>query len=283
MEIHKKIVHIQKYLDNLRQEGRSIGFVPTMGALHNGHTSLVKEAKKNKDICVVSIFVNPTQFNDKTDFGNYPKNFETDIEVLKSLGVDVLFLPDDTEMYPDGAIEDHEWDFGDITTRLEGKFRPGHFNGVIQVVRKLLNIILPDNLYMGQKDYQQILVVKKLIENMGVQVALIICPTIREVDGLAMSSRNSLLNKKDREEAANIHKVLLAVKERAPSQSKEALETYAIDQLNRIDCIDSIEYFEIVDPTSLLPSKTLLGSESAIACVAVKIGDTRLIDNVFIS
>ncbi len=204
MILFKKAADITAHLLKIKDQKKPIGFVPTMGALHDGHISLIHASKKSDAISVSSIFVNPAQFNDAADFNNYPISIEKDIDALEKAGCDVLFLPSVSEMYPDGTKNAEKYDLGYLETVLEGKYRPGHFQGVCLVVQRLLNIIPADELYLGQKDYQQCMVIKKLIELKLLNTNIIICPTLRETDGLAMSSRNVRLSQSDRKQALKI-------------------------------------------------------------------------------
>ncbi len=215
MIIFKKPGELNQFLENKRTDKKIIGFAPTMGALHAGHISLVKEAKRQNDLVVTSIFVNPTQFNDPEDFKKYPVTIEKDILLFEKAGCDVLFIPAVDDIYPSGTTALTHYELGFLETILEGKFRPGHFQGVCQVMHRLLEIVLPDNLYLGQKDYQQCMVIKKLIELIGLdnKIKVNICPTLREDDGLAMSSRNTRLDPEDRIRAATISAALRYIKE----------------------------------------------------------------------
>ena len=193
MEIVKDIAHLRQIIDNIKAEGKTIGFVPTMGALHKGHLSLLQQAKKGCDITICSIFVNPTQFNDKKDLDNYPRTPESDFALLESEHCDIVFFPNEKEIYPEGEIK-KEFHFGRLGELLEGLKRPGHFNGVALVVSKLFELVRPTKAYFGQKDYQQVMIVKELVKQLNYPIEIISCPIIREADGLAMSSRNALLS-----------------------------------------------------------------------------------------
>ncbi|SHM92620.1 pantoate--beta-alanine ligase [Chitinophaga jiangningensis] len=209
----KRSIDLKKHLDLVRKSGKTIGFVPTMGALHQGHLSLIQAAKKETDVAVCSIFVNPTQFNDPKDFEKYPITIEADIKKLNDVSTDIVFLPSVEEMYPNGLSENIHYDFGTLETILEGKFRPGHFQGVGQIVHKLLDIVQPDKLFMGQKDLQQCLIVSKLLKIIGSSTELVVCPTERERDGLAMSSRNARLSPAARKKAVAIYQALSTIRE----------------------------------------------------------------------
>ncbi len=281
MLIFKRTDDIGEYLSNLRTEGKRIGFAPTMGALHEGHLSLFKRTLAENDVCVTSIFVNPTQFNDKKDLDRYPRTIESDMEKLIMAGCHVLFHPGTDEIYPDGMEAKVKVDFGFLLQTMEAVFRKGHFEGVAQVVKRLLDIVQPDTLYMGQKDYQQFLVVKKMIETLQLRVTLIMCPTVREPDGLAMSSRNVLLNSEERKAVAEIPKALFRAKEKIRKTPFGALQKQSMDALNGNPLLET-EYFEIVDAETLEPLGENKANKRIAICTAVKVGDVRLIDNTLI-
>lgn len=253
-----------------------------MGALHDGHLSLFTKTLAENDVCVTSIFVNPTQFNDKKDLERYPRTFESDLEKLIASGCHILFYPDVYEIYPPVGIESVNVDFGYLLKTMEAVFRKGHFEGVAQVVKRLLDIIQPHTLYMGQKDYQQFLVVKKMIQTLGRKVDLVMCPTVREADGLAMSSRNVLLSKEQRMAATAIPNTLFAAKEKIKGGvSLPDLQSESIEMLNRHPLLKT-EYFEIADAETLMPLKNDKASSKIVICAAVKAGVVRLIDNILI-
>lgn len=281
MVLQKRIQLLDKYLKKLKSEGLSVGFVPTMGALHKGHISLIKACKKACDITVCSIFVNPTQFNDKVDFENYPITIDRDIELLHNAGCDILFLPSVKEIYPKGLTNKRKIDFGFLAQTLEGEYRPGHFDGMAQVVERLLRIVKPDKLFMGQKDFQQQLIVAQLIRKRKFKVKLITCPTVREKGGLAMSSRNVRLNEAARKQALAISKVLRAVKRKVNlSQTDIAtLQKWGYNQLAVLPGIE-VEYFEIRDSIDLRPVTSK--KRKLVALVAAKVGGVRLIDNMLL-
>ena len=233
MILFKKEKDLRKHLDLRRKEGEKIGFVPTMGALHAGHISLLNDARKDNDVSVVSIFVNPTQFNDPADFEKYPVTIETDIAQLEAAGCDILFLPSVNEIYPTGTSQQQRYDLGYLENLLEGKFRPGHFQGVCMVVHRLLSMVMPDNLYMGQKDYQQCMVIRRLLEITGLEdaISLHISPTLREPDGLAMSSRNMRLKPAERAKAAAIFGALSAIKQQIKPGDVRSLKEQAVNSL----------------------------------------------------
>jgi pantoate--beta-alanine ligase len=279
MLIFKEIKDLQKHLKSIANQGQTIGFVPTMGALHKGHISLIKKSKKESDCTVCSVFVNPTQFNDPKDFEKYPSTIEADKEKLIAAKCNVLFLPSVKEIYPNGKVNKNKIDFGSLAKVLEGEHRPGHFDGMAQVVERLLHIVKPDLLFMGLKDYQQQLIVSKLIEKRKLKVKLIALETMREKDGLAMSSRNVRLDKEGRKLAVEISKTLLSSKGeiRNAKYEIEKIQERALQRLQSFDGIE-VEYFEIRNAETLMVPKTK--SEKLVALTAVKIGEVRLIDNL---
>lgn len=281
MFLFKKIKELQLFLAAERQKRNSIGFVPTMGALHEGHLALVKQAMQGNDCVVCSIFVNPTQFNDSRDLEKYPRTPERDIEMLAGVGCQVLFMPTVEEIYPPNQQVKADFNFGQLDKVMEGAFRPGHFAGVAQVVNRLLEIVQPDILYMGQKDFQQVKVVEEVLRQSRSNVGLVMCPTIREADGLAMSSRNVRLTPEQRQQATIIYETLTKVREMASQYySVKDIRTFAMEKLNIPEFRP--EYFEIVDSNTLLPLERLNGAKTAVACAAVWAGDVRLIDNIIL-
>jgi len=272
----KETIH---QFEEIRKKGKSVGFVPTMGALHEGHLSLVREAKNENDFVVSSIFINPIQFNNKNDLANYPKDLNRDIDLLLSADTDFLFLPTEEEMYPE-PVKD-VFDFGGLDEVLEGKFRPGHFNGVAIVVKKLFEIIKPDKAYFGLKDYQQLLIIHKITKDHHLHVEIIPCPTIREEDGLAMSSRNQLLSKQERKQAVLLYEVLKMVKIQSGFSTINEIKTH-VDRLFLKTKDVKLEYFEIVDMYTLEPLKAWAQSKNVIACIAAWVGNVRLIDNIIL-
>jgi pantoate--beta-alanine ligase len=279
MLILKQIKDLENYLKTAKKQGIKIGFVPTLGALHQGHISLINSSKKRCKLTVCSIFVNPTQFNDPNDFNNYPVTISNDIEMLSDAGCNILFLPSVKEIYPNGFEQKKPINFGFIANILEGAFRPGHFNGMAQVVERLLKIVKPDMLFMGQKDYQQQLIVGELIKKIRLNTRLVMCPTVREKDGLAMSSRNTRLDASSRKLAIQISKTLKYAKEqlRKPKVGISDLQQTGFQKLKSMDGIDP-EYFEIRNAKTLeMPKRK---TEKLVALTAVKIGGVRLIDNL---
>ncbi len=275
MLIFKEIKELQDYLTN--QKGKTIGFVPTMGALHEGHVSLIRASKQQSDITVCSIFVNPTQFNKKDDLDNYPRNNEVDIKKLELANCDLVFLPSVKEMYPAKVVK--SFNFGALEKVMEGEHRPGHFNGVALVIERFLEIINPDFAFFGEKDYQQLAVVKTLAQQLNFKTKIIGCKIIREKNGLAMSSRNERLSKNEKNIASVIHQTLLFVKENYDTQPIDLLKQKAIDSINNNKEL-AVEYFEIANKKTLQADN--ITKENAVAFVAVNVGDVRLIDNMTI-
>ncbi len=278
MKIVETVKELKKWIKAARNEGKKIGFVPTMGALHEGHVSLVKKAKRQNPFVVVSVFVNPTQFNDKSDLAKYPRTLEFDTALLAPTGADVLFFPSVSEIYPDGDNVGADIDLGGLDTFMEGKFRPGHFKGMAQVVKRLLDIVTPDRLYMGQKDFQQFSIVAYMIRNLDLPTELVVCPIIREKNGLAMSSRNERLTRETRQKAGLINRVMIAVKKSMDLKSIAELEAYAMKRLSTPPF--EPEYFSIVDGYTLQPVTSLRDSTYVVACLAVWADGVRLIDNI---
>ena len=283
MVLFKKATDLRKWLDAQLKKGSSIGFVPTMGALHTGHISLVEMSKKGNPITVSSIFVNPTQFNDPRDFEKYPITIEKDIAMLEAAGCDVLFLPSVKEMYPDGMKPAMHYNLGYLETILEGKFRPGHFQGVCMVVNRLLEIVQSNNLYLGQKDYQQCMVITKLIELMNQQhkITVNICPTLREADGLAMSSRNMRLKENERKTAATIYQSLSFIKENLPRMGIADLKSHAEAMLEKAGF--RVDYVEIAEAKNLTAIDQWNGKEKLVSVIAAFLNEVRLIDNMLLN
>ena len=269
---------LQQYLLQAKDAHRTIGFVPTMGALHQGHLSLIAEAQRHNDVTICSIFVNPTQFNDPKDLEKYPRTIDRDIELLEQANCDLLFNPEVDEIY-----DDHEqWhlEIGELEHLLEGKFRPGHYQGVTQVVYKLLNIVKPDAAYFGQKDYQQFLVIRKMVELLSIPVQVVMCPIKRDPDGLAMSSRNVHLTAEDRQHALTLSKTLNWVANNFDISKIAILKEEAGKMITDEPGVE-LDYFEIADGDSLLTASE--SSKSIVALVAAKVGKTRLIDNAVLA
>ncbi|MEQ1745488.1 MAG: pantoate--beta-alanine ligase [Saprospiraceae bacterium] len=278
MLVFKKTADLEHWLSVQSQLGKTIGFAPTMGALHAGHLSLVHAAKAECDLVVVSIFVNPTQFNDPNDLDKYPRMPAQDTALLLGAGCDALFLPPVPEVYPPGKDLAVTLDFRQLEQVMEGKFRPGHFHGMATVVKRLLDIVRPNRLYMGQKDFQQLSIVRDMLRQTGSPVQLIMCPTTRERDGLAMSSRNLRLSPDMRAAAPMIYQTLIAAKTAFESRPATAVQAEAMERLQAAGLRP--EYFDIVDGISLLPVANWADSAFVVACVAAWAGDVRLIDNL---
>jgi pantoate--beta-alanine ligase len=279
MILFKKAADLRNYLDAQAIKGNKIGFVPTMGALHDGHISLVGFSKKENDHTVCSIFVNPAQFNDPDDLKKYPVTIEQDIHMLESSGCDILFLPSVDEMYPGGFATGKTFDLGYLESILEGKYRPGHFQGVCRIVDLLLAIVNPHQLYLGQKDYQQCLVIKKLLDLTDrTTIKLIVCPTLREPDGLAMSSRNRRLNNDERSKAPLIFMNLTQIKNDLQAGSLTSLKEKA--KLNLEKTGFRVDYIELADANDLRIVKDWDGDQKLVALVAAFLNDIRLIDNI---
>jgi pantoate--beta-alanine ligase len=278
MILFKKAAQLISYLSSQKTTGKKVGFVPTMGALHNGHISLIETSENTADITVCSIFVNPTQFNDPKDFQKYPITIEKDIYLLEKNGADILFLPDVEEIYPTGTNQLEHYKLGYLETILEGQYRPGHFQGVCQVMDRLLNIVKPTYLFMGQKDYQQCMVVKKLISLTSSDIQFHTCPTLREDDGLAMSSRNMRLNNEERKNAGAIYKALSYIKENILSGDLTAVIHNAKKILTENNF--KIDYVEIADAENLDILHHWNGKQQIIALIAAFQHETRLIDNM---
>lgn len=281
MKVVKTSKELDLILSPLRQSGKKIGFVPTMGALHEGHISLLVKALKENDLVICSVFVNPTQFNDPKDLEKYPRPIETDIQLLEAAGCHYLFMPEVEDIYADGANWEHS--FGKLEQIWEGAMRPGHFKGVGQVVYKLFNIVQPTNAYFGQKDFQQTLIVKKLISDFNLNLKLHVCPIIREASGLAMSSRNVRLNDQERLLAGKIFEALDSTKENIKNGYTNAKEltNKAEEILKGIPTV-SIEYVAIVNPNDLEIIENIAPNGPLLMIIAVKLGNTRLIDNMYI-
>lgn len=281
MLIIKKSNDLSKYLGNSSLDGMSVGFVPTMGALHQGHMSLIKQARQQDKITVCSIFVNPTQFNDPKDFEHYPKTIEQDIYMLEKEKCDVLFLPEVLDIYPEGTDNLSHYQLGYLETVLEGKFRPNHFQGVCQVINRLMAIVNPDHLYLGQKDYQQCMVITKLLDIIQSKAGIIIVPTLREPDGLAMSSRNRRLDETEREKAPVIFKALSFIKKNIqPGVPFPVLEK-AREMLIQHDLVP--DYIEVANADTLELVTDWDGKTKLVALIAAFMGKVRLIDNLNIT
>lgn len=283
MIVFKKANGLSEFLQKQAQKGKKIGFVPTMGALHNGHISLIQSAKKDNTLTVASIFVNPTQFNNPSDYNKYPVTIDNDILLLETFGCDILFLPSVQEMYPEGTAIKNEYELGYLEQILEGKYRPGHFQGVSEIVDRLLRIVNPDHLYIGQKDYQQCMVIAKLIAIMGKtdEINLHICPTLREESGLAMSSRNMRLSANEKQHATLLWQTLLYIRENIKSGDIHYLKEKATAHLSTNGF--KVDYVEIANAQDLSPVHTWDGKEKLVALVAAFLNEVRLIDNILLN
>lgn len=279
MKVFNKIVDLQNALFLARKQSKKIGLVPTMGALHKGHASLITKSIGENDITVVSVFLNPTQFNDQSDFDRYPRTLEADSRLVEACGADYIFAPSVKDIYP--SPDTRHFEFPPVTTVMEGARRPGHFNGVCQVVSRLFYIVRPDSAYFGEKDWQQIAVVKQLAKYINSNVRIVECPIIRDPDGLAKSSRNSLLTKEERAIAPAIYQILRESVGYAETHSLKETRNMVVERINAIPELE-VEYFEIVDGDSLLPVENWERSEYIVGCITVYCGKTpiRLIDHI---
>ena len=279
MEIVKTIKALNEKLFSARNSGKSIGLVPTMGALHAGHASLIRRSVSENDITVVSDFVNPTQFNDQNDLLRYPRTFEADCQLVEAIGADYIFYPSVEEMYPEA--DTRTFSYPPIDSVMEGPRRPGHFNGVCQIVSKLFYAVNPDRAYFGEKDFQQIAVIKAMVADLKIPVTICPCPIVREADGLALSSRNALLSADERNLAVNISKILFASKEFAHAHTVDETLAFVVDSINAHEGLE-VEYYEIVDGDSLQKVSSWNDSESIVGCIRVYCGQlpVRLIDNI---
>ena len=274
MQVIKKISELQAALQ--AQKPAVVGLVPTMGALHEGHLSLIKRCTSECDVCVASVFVNPTQFNDKGDLERYPRTPEADCQLLESAGCDIVFMPTVEEMYPEP--DTRVFDLGPVSEVMEGKYRPGHFNGVAQIVSKLFYAVQPDKAYFGEKDFQQIAVIRSMVDLLKIKVEIIPCPIVREESGLAKSSRNTLLTELQRKKAAKISQVLAKSCTFAMSHTVEETIAWVGEQLKSRPF--RMDYYEIVDGKSLQPVRNWSDSDSIVGCIAIYCGKIRLIDNI---
>lgn len=277
MKVVNTVAELDKEVAKQRMNNQIIGFVPTMGALHVGHISLVNKCLNKGYFTVCSIFVNPTQFNDKNDLKNYPRMPEKDLALLEDCGVNLVFMPSVEEMYPE--TDTREFDFGILDKVMEGAKRPGHFNGVAQVVSKLFEMVKPDKAYFGEKDFQQVAIINSMVKQLGYKIEIVRCPIVRDTDGLALSSRNMLLNEQQRKSAPTIYKALCDAKHQGFSISIEEVKEKVTAQINA-DSELKVEYFEIVDADSLQSLTSWEESNNIFGCIAVKVGAIRLIDNI---
>lgn len=260
-------------------KGHGIGLVPTMGALHEGHMSLVERAVKENDTVIVSVFVNPTQFNNPADLASYPRTEEEDCRLLARAGVSAAFVPEVAEMYPDGAVRVREYDLGTAADVMEGKFRPGHFQGVAQIVSRLFELCRPKRAYFGEKDFQQITVIRNMVRSEGIDVDIVACPIKRASDGLALSSRNALLTPEGRAAAPRIHEAMKEGVEYSRNHSVRETHRLIVDRINSVPELET-EYLEIVDARTLLPVEEWSEAPEIVGCITVYCGKVRLIDNI---
>ena len=279
MEVITTQETLAKTLDSLRSQGKTIGLVPTMGALHSGHASLVRRSIEENDITVVSIFVNPTQFNDIRDLESYPRDIEADKALLQQIGASIAFIPSVKEMYPEP--DTRQFSFPPVDTVMEGARRPGHFNGVCQIVSKLFYAVKPNRAYFGEKDFQQIAVIKAMVKHLDIPVKICPCPIVRQDDGLARSSRNALLTDQERIVATNIYKTLSKSREYAKTHSINETISFVTETLNAIPSL-KVQYFEIVDGLSMQSVSNWEDSNFIVGCITVFCGHlpVRLIDNI---
>jgi len=277
MKLYSSKTVLSNDLQSLKEKGKVIGFVPTMGALHEGHLSLIRRSASECDITVVSIFVNPTQFNNPNDLKNYPRTQEKDLQLLSDNLCSIAFVPSVEEMYPEQ--DNRQFDFGLLDKVMEGEHRKGHFNGVAQIVSKLFDIVEPHKAYFGMKDFQQVAIIKEMSRQLKLTVEIVPCPILRESDGLAMSSRNTLLSNDQRENAPTIARTLLKATEIKDSMSIPDLKKWVCDQINLNPFLE-VEYFDIVDNDSLQPTDNWEVKGNKTGCIAVHCGTVRLIDNV---
>lgn len=278
MKVVHTIAQLQAELQKLRsQKGTTVGLVPTMGALHEGHASLVRRSVQENDATVVSIFLNPTQFNDKTDLAKYPRTLEADCQLLQRQGATIAFAPSVEEIYPEP--DNRHFSYPPTDSVMEGAMRPGHFNGVCQIVSKLFDYVQPDRAYFGEKDYQQIAVIRRMVDDLGFKLQIVPCPVIREESGLAMSSRNTLLSSDERVIAANIYRVLKESK--AQELNVVATHDYVVKNINAVDGLE-VQYFSIVDGDTLADVQSWDDSDSVVGCITVFCGSQpiRLIDHI---
>ncbi len=277
MKIYKTTKGLENALQKLRAESKSIGLVPTMGALHAGHLSLVKRCVEENDVCVVSVFVNPTQFNNQTDLEKYPRTLEADAALLSGAKCTIMFAPSVKQIYP--KPDTRVFDFGQLDKVMEGVHRPGHFNGVGQVVSRLFDIVKPGKAYFGEKDYQQLAIIRKMVKDYKYPIQIVGCPIVREKDGMALSSRNMRLSKDERKRAVRISQTLFKSVEMAATKSLEEVKQWVIDEINK-DSILNVEYYEIVNSETMQSVKSWKDADKITGCITVYCGEVRLIDNI---
>ena len=277
MKVIQTVGELRNELSIFRTQGKTIGFVPTMGVLHEGHASLVRRAVSENDVAVVSVFVNPTQFNDKNDLIKYPRTLEADCALLEKEGVHVVFAPTVEEMYPEP--DTRRFSYAPLDTVMEGKFRPGHFNGVCQVVSKLFYMVEPDKAYFGEKDFQRLAIIREMTRRLDIPVQIVGCPIVREADGLALSSRNARLTEEQRKQALVISKTLFDSIEYAKNHTVAETQAFVENRIAEAEGLD-LEYFELVDGTTLQKIISWGETDYAVGCITVFCGDVRLIDNI---
>lgn len=277
MKVVATKAELKNILDAFREEGKRIALVPTMGALHEGHASLVRRSVAENDVTVVSVFVNPTQFNDKNDLQNYPRTLDADCNLLEKVGADIVFAPNVEEMYPEE--DTRVFSFAPLDTVMEGAFRPGHFNGVAQIVSKLFYAVEPDKAYFGEKDFQQLAIIREMVRQLALDVEIVGCPIVREHDGLAMSSRNTLLSSEERERALTISRTLFQSLEYAKFNSLLETKAFVENVINNTNGLQ-LEYYQIVDGNTLQEIEEWSDSEYVVGCIALFCGKVRLIDNI---
>lgn len=277
MKLIQTIKELRCELDALRKEGKTVGLVPTMGALHEGHASLVRRAVDENDVVVVSDFVNPTQFNDKNDLLKYPRTLEADCELLEKEGADLVFAPSVEEVYPEP--DTRQFSYAPLDTVMEGKYRPGHFNGVCQIVSKLFMMVEPDCAYFGEKDFQQLAIIREMVKSLEMPIMIVGCPIVRESDGLALSSRNARLSEEQRKQALNISKTLFKSQEYATTHSVAETQQFVEKAIANSEGLE-LEYFELVDGTTLQKISNWEETNYAVGCITVFCGEVRLIDNI---
>ncbi|MBO7280116.1 MAG: pantoate--beta-alanine ligase [Bacteroidaceae bacterium] len=277
MKVIRTICELKNELDLCREKGKSIGLVPTMGALHAGHASLVKRSVNENDVTVVSIFVNPTQFNDKNDLMNYPRDLDADCRLLDGVGAAIAFAPEVEEMYPEP--DTRQFSFAPLDEVMEGPFRPGHFNGVAQIVSKLFYAVEPDRAYFGEKDFQQLAIIREMVRQLGLKLDIVGCPIVREEDGLAMSSRNMLLTAEERTRALKISRTLFASLDYAKEHTLQQTKAFVEEAIKATEGF-CLEYYQIVDGNTLQPVEQWSDSDYIVGCIALFCGKIRLIDNI---
>ena len=280
MKVINKTSDLQAIIEQFKNDGKSIGLVPTMGALHKGHLSLVKNSISNNDITVVSIFVNPTQFNNPNDLASYPRTVDKDLELLQTVGCDVVFAPEADDIYSKSETDSRfEFDFEGLDKVMEGKFRPGHFNGVVQIVSKLFDLVRPDRAYFGEKDFQQLAIIRLMTRRYNLPIEIVPCPIVREDSGLALSSRNSLLKDNEKQVASHIYAVLNESRQFVPKTEVEELKQCVIAAIEQKPEL-KVEYFDIVDGHTLKSIVKWDESDYIVGCITVFCGNVRLIDNI---